>query len=69
MKRRIVALLAGLTLLAAAAAAAGSPPASRAPGAGYFDNTGRDDVLGAPSTPLVHMKALQQDRRRFPATR
>ncbi len=69
MKRRVVALLAGLSLLAATAAAAGNPPASHAPGAGYFDNTGRDDVLAAPSTPLVHMKALQQDRRRFPATR
>lgn len=45
MKPRIVALLAGLTLLAATAAAAGSAPARHAPGAGYFDNTGRDDVL------------------------
>jgi len=45
MKRRIAALLAGLTLFASAVMAAGTSPVRSAPDAGYFDNTGRDDVL------------------------
>lgn len=40
MKRRIATLLAGLALLATAAMASGTTP-----GAGYFDHSGRDDVL------------------------
>ena len=45
MKRRIATLLAGLALLAATAMASGPTPARTAPGAGYFDHSGRDDVL------------------------
>lgn len=44
MKRRIATLLAGLALLATAAMASGTTPAAT-PGAGYFDHSGRDDVL------------------------
>lgn len=43
MKRCIAMLLSGLLAVVAAAAIA-APPAA-APGSGYFDNTGRDDVL------------------------
>ena len=45
MKRRIATLLAGLALLAGAAMASTTTPTTTAPGAGYFDNSGRDDVL------------------------
>ena len=43
MKRCIAMLLSGLLAVVAAAAIAAPPTA--APGSGYFDNTGRDDVL------------------------
>lgn len=45
MKRRIATLLAGLALVATVAMASGPTPARTAPGAGYFDHSGRDDVL------------------------
>ena len=45
MKRRIANLLAGLALIATAATASGTTPAAGTPGSGYFDNSGRDDVL------------------------
>ncbi len=45
MKRCIAILLAGLALAATAAMASGRTPATTAPGPGYFDNSGRDDVL------------------------
>jgi proline iminopeptidase len=44
MKRRIATLLAGVALVATAAMAGSTTPAA-APGPGYFDNSGRDDVL------------------------
>jgi proline iminopeptidase len=44
MKRRIATLLAGVALVATAAMASSTTPAT-APGPGYFDNSGRDDVL------------------------
>jgi proline iminopeptidase len=44
MKRRIATLLAGVALVATAAMAGSTTPAI-APGPGYFDNSGRDDVL------------------------
>ena len=43
MKRCIAMLLSGLLAVVATAAIAATPAA--APGSGYFDNTGRDDVL------------------------
>jgi len=43
MKRCVAMLLSGLLAVVAAAAIAATPAA--APGSGYFDNTGRDDVL------------------------
>ena len=45
MKRRIATLLAGLALVATAAMASSPTPPTTTPGAGYFDNSGRDDVL------------------------
>ncbi|MET4569827.1 proline iminopeptidase-family hydrolase [Rhodanobacter soli] len=45
MKRRIATLLAGLALLATADMAGATTPTTIAPGSGYFDNSGRDDVL------------------------
>ena len=45
MKRRIATLLAGLTLLANAAIAADTKAVSTTPDSGYFDHSGRDDVL------------------------
>ncbi len=44
MKRRIITLLAGLTMIAAAMAT-GTTPTTSAPVSSYFDNIGRDDVL------------------------
>src|SRR5678816_2470241 len=45
MKRRIATLLAGLALLATADMAGATTPTTIAPGASYFDHSGRDDVL------------------------
>lgn len=44
MKRRIITLLAGLTMIAAAMAT-GTTPTTSAPVSSYFDNIGREDVL------------------------
>jgi proline iminopeptidase len=45
MKRRIATLLAGVALVATAAMASSTTPAPLLQAPGYFDNSGRDDVL------------------------